>query len=70
MAATEIYLIRRLYNVRRKESDLVQAHLNEYESINSHMLAQEIIIDDELKALLLMGNLPPSYPWDCKCMSV
>jgi hypothetical protein len=31
VAATKIYLIRRLYNLRMKESDLITAHLNEYE---------------------------------------
>ena len=33
VAATKIYLIRRLYNLRMKESDSVEAHLNEYESL-------------------------------------
>ena len=44
-----------------KESDSVQALLNEYESINSQILAQGMTIDDELKALLLMSSLPMSW---------
>ena len=56
-----IYLIRRLYNLRMKESDSVQAHLNDYESINSQISAQGMTINDELKALLFMSNLPPSW---------
>jgi hypothetical protein len=51
VAATKIYLIRRLYNLRMKESDSITAHLNDYEGMT---------IDDELKALLLMSTLPPS----------
>jgi hypothetical protein len=31
VTATKIYLIRRLYNLRMKESDSITAHLNDYE---------------------------------------
>ena len=37
VASTKMYLIRRLYNLRTKESDSVQAHLNEYESLSSQI---------------------------------
>ena len=40
VAATKIYLIRRLYNLRMKESDSVHAHLNEYESLSSQISSQ------------------------------
>ena len=56
VAATKIFLVWPLYNLWMKESNSVQAHLNEYESISSQIST----IDDELKALLLMSNLPPS----------
>ena len=58
---TKIYLILCLYNLRMKESDLVQAHINDYESLNSQISAQGTTIEDELKALLLMGSLPLSW---------
>jgi hypothetical protein len=61
VAATKIYLIRCLYNLRMRESDLITAHLNEYEGIISQLSAQGMTIDDELKALLLMSSLPPSW---------
>jgi hypothetical protein len=61
LAATKIYLIRRLYNLRMKESDSITAHLNDYEGIISQLSAQGMMIDDELKALLLMSTLPPSW---------
>jgi hypothetical protein len=35
VAATKIYLIRRLYNLRMKESDWIAAHLNDYEGIST-----------------------------------
>jgi hypothetical protein len=61
VAATKIYLIRRLYNLRMKESDSITAHLIDYEGIISQLSAQGMTIDDELKALLLMSSLPPSW---------
>jgi hypothetical protein len=60
VAVTKIYLIRRLYNLRMKESDSITDHLNDYEGIISQLLAQGTMIDDELKALLLMSSLPAS----------
>ena len=36
VAWTKKYLIWRVYNLRMKESDSVQVHLNEYESLSSH----------------------------------
>jgi hypothetical protein len=61
VTATKIYLIRRLYNFRMKESDSITAHLNEYEGVISQLSAQGMKIDDELKALLLMSTLPASW---------
>jgi hypothetical protein len=60
VAATKIYLIRHLYNLRMKESDSITAHLNDYKGLISQLSAQGMTIDDELKALLLMSSLPPS----------
>ena len=61
VAATKIYLIRRLYNMRMNESDSVQTHLNEYESLSSQISAQGTTIEDELRSILLMSRLPPSW---------
>ena len=43
-----------------KESDSVEAHINEYESISSQLSAEGMTIEDDRKALVLMSNLPPS----------
>jgi hypothetical protein len=48
VATTKIYLIRRLYDLRMKESDSITAHVNEYEGIISQLSAQGMTIDDEL----------------------
>ena len=58
VASTKMYLIRRLYNLRMKEFDSVQAHLNEYESLSSQILSQGMIIEDELRAMILMVASP------------
>ena len=42
------------------KSDLVQAHLNEYECLSSQFSAQGMTIEDELRAMLLISSLPPS----------
>jgi hypothetical protein len=45
VAATEIYLIRRLYNLRMKESNSITTHLNEYEGVISQLSAQGMTIE-------------------------
>ena len=59
-AATKIYLVRRLYNLRMKESDSVTAHLCAYETIIAHLSSQGMTIEEELRALILLSSLPPS----------
>ena len=44
-----------------KESDSVHVHLNEYESLSSHILAQGTTLEDELRAMMLMTSLSPSW---------
>ena len=59
--ATKIYLIWRLYNLRMKDSDSVQAYLNEYESLSSQISSQGTTIEDELREMILMGSRPSSW---------
>ena len=61
VASTKMYLIRRLYSLRMKDSDSVQAHLNEYESLSSQITSQGMTIEDELRAMILMSSLPSSW---------
>jgi Trp operon repressor len=58
--ATKIYLVRRLYNLRMKESDSIMAHLYAYETIIAQLSSQGMTIEEELRALILLSNLPPS----------
>ena len=56
VASTKMYMIRHLYNLRMKEFDSVQTHLNQYESLSS-----QTTIEDELRAMFLMSSLPSSW---------
>ena len=56
-----MYLIRRLYNLRMKESNSVQAHLNKHENLSSQISSQGTTIQDELRAMILMSSLPSSW---------
>ena len=47
--------------MQMKESDSVQAHLNEYESLSSQIMSQGTTIEDELRAMILMSNFPSSW---------
>ena len=61
VASTKMYLIRGLYNLRMKESDSVQAHLNEYERLSFQISSQGTKIEDDLRAMILMSSLPSSW---------
>ena len=51
-----------------KESASVAAHLNEFDSLLAQIRAQQINIDDEMKAIHLLCLLPLS--WDTFCTSI
>ena len=57
----KMHLIRRLYNLWMKDSDSVQAHLKEYESLSSQISSQGTTIENELRAMILMSSLPSSW---------
>src|SRR5436190_17800046 len=44
-----------------KEGTLILQHLNLFNKIISYLLALEVKLEEEDKALLLLGSLPPSY---------
>ena len=59
-AATRIYLVQRLYNLRMKECDSITANLCAYETIIAQLSSQGMMIEEELRALVRLSNLPPS----------
>ena len=51
-----------------KESASVVAHLNEFDSLFAQIRAQQMNIDDEMKAIHLLCSLPLS--WDTFCTAI
>ena len=60
--------MRKLYNLRMKESTNVASHINEFESLFAQIHAQKLNIDDEMKAIHLFCSLPPL--WDTFCTTI
>ena len=58
----------KLYNLRIKESTNVASHVNEFDSLFAQICAQQLNIDDEMKAIHLLCSLPPL--WDTFCTAV
>ena len=61
-------MMRKLFNLRVKESVNVVSHINDFDSLFAQIRAQRINIDDEMKAIFLLCSLPPS--WDIFCTAV
>ncbi|KAH7437435.1 hypothetical protein KP509_05G071900 [Ceratopteris richardii] len=67
-ASNKVYLMRKLYDLRMKDTDSVDAHLNEFDAIFSQLQARKMEMDNEMKAVLLLYTLPSS--WDTFCTTI
>ena len=56
----KVFLMKKLYNLKIKEGALVAEHLNEFNIITSHLSSIKIVLDDEIRAILLMCSMPDS----------
>ncbi|MCO5612796.1 hypothetical protein L7F22_067067 [Adiantum nelumboides] len=61
-AASQVYWLKKLIDLRMKESTLMSAHLNEFNTILSQLQAQEVEFKDSVKAMFLLVTLPDL--WD------
>ncbi|MCO5580796.1 hypothetical protein L7F22_034667 [Adiantum nelumboides] len=61
-AASQIYWLKKLVELRMKEGTAMSNHLNEFHIIFSQLTAQEIVFPDSVKAMFLLITLPDS--WD------
>ena len=57
-ASNKVFLIRQLVNTRMREGMYVTSHINEFNTIISHLLSVDIKFEDEVQALLLLSSLP------------
>ena len=67
-AANKVYLMRKLYDLRMKDTDSIASHLNQFDALWSQLQAQKMNMDDELKAVFLLRALPSS--WDTFCTAI
>ena len=61
-AASQVYWIKKLIDLRMEEGASMNAHLNEFNTIFSQLTTQKIIFEDNVKAMFLLVTLPDS--WD------
>ena len=59
--SNKLYLKKKLYGIRMQEGTVVLEHLNLFNMIISELLAVDVKIDEEDKALILLSSIPQSY---------
>ena len=59
-AASQVYLLKQLVDLKMKDGTPMSSHLNEFNTIFSQLSAQEVEFEDSVKALFLLITLPES----------
>jgi len=59
-AGNNIFLIRKIVNVKYEKRFSIVEHLNEFQSVVNQLSSMKTSIEDELQALLLLSSLPDS----------
>src|SRR3954469_16360636 len=59
--SNKLYVKKQLYGLRMAEGAPILQHLNDFNKIVSDLLALEVKMEEEDKALILLSSLPPSY---------
>ena len=59
--SNNVFLMKKLYNLKMKEGALVAEHLNEFNIITSQLSSVKIVLDDEIRSILLMCSMPDSW---------
>ena len=59
--SNKLYLKKQLYGLRMKEGTSVLEHLNFFNKVINELLAVDVKIDEEDKALILLSSLSQSY---------
>ena len=68
LANNQVYLMKKLFNLKKAKGTLVAQHLNEFNTITNQLSTVEIEFDDEVRALILLASLPNS--WEAMRMAV
>src|SRR3954465_1206486 len=59
--SNQLYMKKQLYCLCMEEGTPILQHLNAFNKIVSDLLALEVKMEEEDKALILLSSLPPSY---------
>lgn len=54
----KLFLVRRLINLRYEEGTSMGSHLSEMQGIMNRLSSMQIVLEDELQALLVLSSLP------------
>ena len=67
-SSNKVFLMKRLFNMKMSEGGCVTDHLNEFNTLISHLSSVKVIFDDEVRALLILCLFPES--WNSLVMDV
>ena len=67
-AASQVYWLKQLVELKMKEGTTMSSHLNDFNTIFSNLNAQDVEFQDSVKALFLFITLPDS--WDVFCTAI
>ena len=56
-ANNKVYLMKKLFNLKKAKSTFVVQHLNEFNTITNQLSMVGIEFDDEVRALILLASL-------------
>ena len=57
----KVYLMKKLFNLKKAEGTPIAQHLNEFNTITNQLSTVGIEFDDEVRALILLSFLPNSW---------
>ena len=61
LANNKVYLMKKLFNLKKAKGTLVVQHLNEFNTITNQLSTVKIEFNDEVRALILLAFLPNSW---------
>ena len=57
----KVYLMKKLFNLKKAEGTPIAQHLNEFNTITNQLSTVGIEFDDEVRAVILLASLPNSW---------
>eukprot|EP00253_Pinus_taeda_P016291 PITA_16291 len=60
-ASNNVFLMKRLFNMKMSEGGSIADNLNDFNAVTSHLFSVGVNFDDEVRALLFLCSLPESW---------